>query len=275
MTSAGNMANKAGITPFLRRLDWSKAGRWGLALLLFGAIGSGAVWVAKRLQDPRVLPFKVVQIDGQFRYLDRLQIEKTVGSEIRGNFFTVDVERVHRAARNLPWIHQVSVRRVWPQTLVIRIVEQVPMARWGKNQLVNMQGDIFSPSPDEIPENLPYLDGPVGSSHEMAAQYLDLKPKMALLGLELDRFSVDARRSWKLSFAGGMHLYLGSKEIDARLRRFISIFPRIQSGTEIEGKLLDVDLRYSNGFTVRREQNQKTPDSDNRGPATDMQSGRV
>ena len=64
------------------------------------------------------MPFKVVRIDGQLRYLDRLQIERAVDGEIRGNFFTVDVERVHRAARDLPWIDRVSVRRVWPQTLV-------------------------------------------------------------------------------------------------------------------------------------------------------------
>ncbi|MCB1880739.1 MAG: FtsQ-type POTRA domain-containing protein [Chromatiaceae bacterium] len=257
------------------RIDWPKAGRWAVALLLFAIIGSGAAWVFEQLRDPRVLPFKVVRIDGPLRHLDRLQIEKAVGGEIRGNFFTVDVERVHRAARNLPWIDQVSVRRVWPHTLVIKIVEQVPMARWGKSQLVNPKGDLFSPSPDEIPTGLPYLYGPVGSSHEMVVHYRNLKPRLALLGLELDQLSVDARRSWKMVFANGMRLNLGSKELEERLQRFISIFPLIRNGAEPESKLLDVDLRYTNGFTVRWEQKQKTPDADNPGPVTGTQSGRV
>jgi len=275
MATAKNRISKSKSAPIQPQLDWSRAGRWMLALLLFGVIGSGAVWVAEKLLDPRVLPFKVVRIDGQLRYLDRLQIEQAVGSQIRGNFFTVDVERVHRAARNLPWVNQVSVRRVWPQTLVIKIAEQVPLARWGKQQLVNPQGDIFTPLQSEVPEGLPYLHGPAGSSHEIVAQFLDLKPRMALLGLELDRLSVDARRSWKLVFADGMHLYLGSKAMETRLQRFISIFPLIQGGMESDSRLLDVDLRYTNGFTVRMEEKQKTPDSDSRGTVTDMQSGRV
>lgn len=275
MALAKPRSSSSGSAPDQARIDWPKVGRWAVALLLFAIIGSGGVWVVEQLRDPRVLPFKVVRIDGQLRHLDRLQIEKAVGGEIRGNFFTVDVERVHRAARNLPWIDQVSVRRVWPHTLVIKIVEQVPMARWGKNQLVSTNGDLFSPLQGEIPVGLPYLYGPAGSSHEMVAHYLNLKPRLALLGLELDQLSIDARRSWKLVFANGMRLHLGSKELEARLQRFISIYPQIQDGMEPDNKLLDVDLRYTNGFTVRWEQKQNTPDSDNHGPVSGMQSGRV
>ncbi|HXK57283.1 MAG TPA: FtsQ-type POTRA domain-containing protein, partial [Gammaproteobacteria bacterium] len=137
MAAGKNRGGNDGYLEFLQRVQWSKVGRWVLALLLFGIIGSGGVWAVDKLRDPRILPFKVVRIDGQLRYLNRVQIEKSVGGEIRGNFFTVDVERVHRAAKALPWVDRVSVRRVWPQTLVVRITEQVPMARWGKHQLVN------------------------------------------------------------------------------------------------------------------------------------------
>jgi cell division protein FtsQ len=253
-------------------LDWSKVGRWSLALLLFSIIGIGGVWLVETLRDPRVLPFKVVRIDGQLRHLDRLQIEKVVGGEIRGNFFTLDVERVYRAAQDLPWIDQVSVRRVWPETLVMKISEQIPMARWGEHQLVNLQGDVFSPLQHEIPEGLPHLYGPSGSSRELVARYLELKPRLTLVGLELNQLILDARHSWKLVFADGMRLHLGSKEMEARLQRFISIFPRIQVAAETDSRLLDVDLRYTNGFTVRRQLKQTTPDSDSRKPVIGKQS---
>jgi len=257
--------------PKKNHLDWSKVGRWAIALLLFASIGSGGVWAVQMLRDPTVLPLKVVRIDGQLRHLDRLQIEKAVGGEIRGNFFTVDVGRVHRAAQNLPWVDQASVRRVWPQTLVMKVNEQVPMARWGKSRLVNPRGDVFSPLKSEIPKDLPDLFGPDGSSHEMVARFLELKPRLALLGLELNQLILDKRRSWKLVFANGMRLHLGSQSTEARLKRFISIFPRIQGESESEEGLLDVDLRYTNGFTVRRQHKQKHLDSDNRVSVTGMQ----
>ena len=85
----------------------------------------------------------------------------------------------------------------------------------------------------KYPKGLPYLDGPVGSSHEMAAQYLDLKPKMALWDLNwilqrgckalLEALSqAECTCIWEV------------KRLTQRLRRFISIFPRIQSGTEMK-----------------------------------------
>lgn len=270
-----NKAAKSAKSTDRTALDWSRLGHWALALVLFAGIGVGALWVVDKLRDPRVLPFKVVRIDGQLRHLDRVQIETAVGGEIRGNFFTVDVERVHRAALGLPWVDKVSVRRVWPQTLVIKITEQVPLARWGAEQLVNPRGDIFSPLQREIPQGLPLLHGPAGSSAELVANYLDLRPRLALLGLQLEHLTMDTRRSWKLGFADGMRLHLGSKELDIRLNRFITIFPRLQQGAEADGKLLDVDLRYSNGLTVRWEQKKRAPDTENDRPAAGAQSGRV
>ena len=91
----------------------------------------------------------------------------------------------------------------------------------------------------------------------------------------LDRLDLDARRSLKLIFANGMRLHLGSKEMETRLGRFIAIFPRIQDEMGPDNKLLDVDLRYSNGLTVRWEQKQKMPDAENPRSATGTQSGRV
>ena len=257
------------------QLDWRNAGRWVLALLLLLSTGAGAFWTVEKLQDPRVLPFKVVRIDGGLRHLDRLQIEKAVGGEIRGNFFTVDVERIYRAACNLPWVDQASVRRLWPDTLLIKISEQTPLARWGERQLVNPEGEIFSPLPHEIPEGLPQLSGPDGSSREVVLNFLNMKPRLTLLGLELEKVNLDARRSWMLVFTGGMRLHLGNRELEGRLQRFLAVFPRIRPAVEEDQSVLDVDLRYTNGFTVRWQRQRNVPDSDDRSALIGMRSANT
>ncbi|MCB1764322.1 MAG: cell division protein FtsQ/DivIB, partial [Gammaproteobacteria bacterium] len=133
-------------------------------------------------------------------------------------------------------------------------------------------GEIFSPLPHEIPEGLPQLSGPDGSSQEVVLNFLTMKPRLALLGLELEKVNLDARRSWMLVFTGGMRLHLGNRELEGRLQRFLAVFPRIRPAVEGDQSVLDVDLRYTNGFTVRWQRQQKVPDSDDRGALIGMHS---
>ncbi|MCB1760464.1 MAG: cell division protein FtsQ/DivIB [Gammaproteobacteria bacterium] len=259
----------------LRSLDWRRLGRWSLALVLLGAISSGAFWLQERLSDPRVLPFKLVRIDGQFRYLQRSVIEQAVGREIRGNFFTLDVERVRRAALALPWVESASVRRVWPQTLVMQIEEQVPLARWEGERLVNPKGVIFAPEPVRLPPDLVLLAGPDDSSREVVAQYLALQPKLARLGLTIERLQLDARGAWQLTLDSGLRLQLGSGETDRRVARFLAYYPHLQREGGSERRILEMDLRYSNGFTIRWQRQSVEELSEQKRTELGMQSARA
>jgi cell division protein FtsQ len=235
-------------------VEWRRLARWSLALALLALTGSGGFWLVDRLSDPRMLPFKVVRIDGQFQYLDRSGIEQAVGREIRGNFFTLDVERVRRAALALPWVDKASVRRVWPQTLVMQIEEQVPLARWEGERLVNPRGVIFAPEKKRLPPDLVVLAGPDSSSREVVAQYLALKPKLSLLGLGIERLQLDARGAWQLTLDSGLRLQLGSTETGRRLARFLAYYPHLRSAGGEHNRMMEMDLRYSNGFTIRWQQ---------------------
>ena len=131
--------------PAWRMPEWRVIGRWTLGLALFSLMGGGAVWGVMKLQDPRVMPLSVVRIDGDFRHMHRGDLEQAIGSAIRGNFFTVDVAGIRAAAHRPPWVDEVSVRRVWPATLQMQVVEQVPLARWGESGLINGRGEVFRP----------------------------------------------------------------------------------------------------------------------------------
>ena len=134
------------------------------ALSLFAAMLGGLAWGIITLRDPQVLPLKVVRIDGQFRYLQRSDLEQAVATAVEGNFFTLDVDRIRAAARKLPWVDEVSVRRIWPDTLQMWVQEQIPLARWGKDRLVNPRGEVFQPLPAQKPRHLPRRDGAVESA---------------------------------------------------------------------------------------------------------------
>ena len=44
----------------------------------------------------------------------------------------------------LPWVARVSVRRTWPDAVSLYITEQVPVARWNSQQLLNAAGQPFA-----------------------------------------------------------------------------------------------------------------------------------
>ncbi len=232
-------------------LDWYRLGHKVTAVSLFALMAGGAVWGVMMLGDPQVLPLKVVRIDGQFRYLQRADLEQAVAGAVRGNFFTLDVGRVRAAARKLPWVDQVSVRRIWPDTLQMQVQEQVPLARWGKDRLVNLRGEVFQPSLREMPARLPWLDGAVVSAPRVVARYQEMSRQVAGLELEIERLQLDARQAWVVEFRQGLKLQLGSSDTDRRLGRFVRIYRRLK---EPSGKRLKkIDLRYTNGLAVEWE----------------------
>ncbi len=261
-----------------RAVDWRRLGRWLAGVTLVGILAGGVAWGVDRLTDPRVLPLKVVRIDGRLLHLDRRDIEVAVGREIRGNFFTLDVNRVRRAAETLPWVDWVTVRRIWPDTLQMTVHEQVPLAHWGGKRLVNPRGEIFAPE-GKLPKGLTRLSGPDDAAAEVVARYLALKPRFEALELKLAALGMDARRAWRIAFRDGLELKLGTEETDRRLARFLRFYPALRR--DPARRPVTIDLRYVNGFAVRWEtlEQERAPEgaagkrSDDRRGA--VQRGRV
>ncbi len=243
--------NKAAAAPVpappLRRVY-----RWGLALLLFGGMAIGLQTLSDVLTDPRVLPLKRVRIEGQMTNLDRAELERSVADVARGSFFTVDLQKVWEAARGLPWVGEVRVRRVWPDGLRIRVTERVAVARWGDDGLLTAAGEVFRPSAKTIPQGLPRLSGEDDRAPEVLRVYRDVAQRLAPLGLELSELRLDPRGGWRLLLADGLTVAMGGGESTERsLRRFLRLYPELASRGP--GRLLRVDLRYPHGLAVVRE----------------------
>ena len=66
-----------------------------------------------------------------------------------GNFFQVDVNDVQHQISQLPWIYSVSVRKKWPNELKIYVVDQLPVAQWNGDFLINNEGKAFQAHADE------------------------------------------------------------------------------------------------------------------------------
>jgi cell division protein FtsQ len=220
---------------------------WLKLMAIAVVVGGGLYLGVTALMDPNFLPLKVVRTDGKFRYMQRQDLEHAVGNLSRGGFLTVDVAAIRDRAKSLPWVDKVSVRRVWPDSLQLWVEEHVPLSRWGKGAVLNVRGEVFHPKPSSIPAGLPHLFGPDGSEQELAKNYIQIKIRVASLGLKIKELAMDERRAWTVKLNSGLVVRLGNKDVEDRLARFYSIYPLLKADKR---QLITVDLRYTNGVAI-------------------------
>ncbi len=222
-------------------------GRWLVALVLLGGLAGSGIVGALWLAAPSNVPLERVQIDGGLRHTRRELLQQTLAQELRGSFFSLDLDAVREAVESLPWITRASVRRVWPGTLVVHIEEREALARWGDAAVVSPLGEVFKPEPGSVPKGLAALSGPPQSAPEVVERYKWMRRRLGSQGRDIAQLRLSRRHAWSVQLRSGLWLHLGNRNIEQRLERFLLNFQQI---VEHE-RLVQVDLRYANGFAVR------------------------
>ncbi|MCP5313086.1 MAG: FtsQ-type POTRA domain-containing protein [Chromatiaceae bacterium] len=225
---------------------WPKVLLGAISLALVAAAGSFGY---RSLLEPGRLPLRVIEVNGEFQQLDQAEIQHTVAATIDGGFFTCDMHSLRDAVLAMPWVADVSIRRVWPDKLRMAVTEQVPLARWGDAALINVAGEVFQPGELGPYSALVRLRGPSGSERRVVAFLQSVVPAARARGLQLDALELDERRHWWLRFDGGLTVSLGREDTENRLAQFLRVYPSLVA--EQQRVPERVDMRYSHGFAVR------------------------
>ncbi|MGD8310692.1 MAG: cell division protein FtsQ/DivIB, partial [Chromatiales bacterium] len=243
------MAARAG-RPDAARTPPGTAVRGLLAVLALGALALLGERGLEGLLDADRLPLRVVQIEGELRYVDRIDLERAVAEVARGGFFSVDVGAVRSAAEALAWVETAKVRRLWPDTLRVIVEEQRPLGRWTKGRLVNLRGDVFEPG-DREPPDLPQLEGPEGSARRVVDTYRAMEARLQPLRMGLARLTLTERQAWSANLSDGTEVLFGTEHLGARLEKLLRAYP-VLLRDETAGAVDRVDLRYAHGLAVSR-----------------------
>lgn len=193
-----------------------------------------------------VFPVREVRLLGTVEHVTRAQLEAVVRGELRGNFFTLDLEAARAAFARLPWVRRANVRRHWPDRIEVALEEHEALARWGEEGLVNTHGERFAAASDRV---LPVFAGPQEAAAEMAQRYGAFARTVQPLGRRVVVVTLSPRRAWTLRLDDGMTLELGREQMESRLERFASAWSA--SIGQMRTAPAVVDLRYPNGFAVR------------------------
>ena len=220
------------------------------ALMFFVVLSYGADW-ALRAEN---FPVQSVRFEGPFRHVTQRQLERATLDLVRGNFFLVDLDALQRRVEALPWVYRASVRRLFPHNIAIRFSEQQLAARWGEDAWLNTSAEVLRVTGGDLPNDLPRLDGPDGTSAEVYRAYQEFRTRLAPLDVQLVGLSLSARRSWRLELQPPnadrqLALVVDHEQALPRLERFARVYRNALA--QQVAAIRRVDLRYTNGFAVQ------------------------
>jgi cell division protein FtsQ len=201
-----------------------------------------------------IFPLREVKVEGQLHHVNREQVKLIVAKHLKGNFFTLDLVEARNAFEKLPWARNVSLRRRWPDKLEVVIEEHQALARWGSIALVNTHGEIFHAASGS---ELPMFYGPSDGVIEVASQFAEFSKTLKKADLDIANLGLTARRAWQITTTDGMVVELGREQMQYRLEKFVSVYSSTIAGLNM--KVTYADLRYPNGFAVRRPMEAKQP----------------
>ncbi len=216
-------------------------------VLLVG-LAVGLYELGERLLPYADRPIAKVSVQGELGYVSREAVQQRIAPFVEQSFFKVDLNGMRHQLEQMPWIAHVEVRRVWPDQVMVRLDEQLPIARWGGEALLNNKGQAFSPDDLSRYEHLPHLYGPKRAQQRVMQQYQMLSQMLRPLGFSISRLELRERGSWFLTTNQGIELLLGRDQVVEKMRRFTAIY---QKALEQESeKIARIDLRYANGLAV-------------------------
>jgi cell division protein FtsQ len=203
----------------------------------------------QHLADPLTLPIRKIRVQGALVHVNEAMLRNSVVDKVQGGYFNIDVAFLRKTVEQLPWVKTSAVRRVWPDTVVISVVEQQPLANWAKGGLVNIDGELFEPEASNQLKQLPMFSAPAGMQQSVTELYRDLSAQLAPLELHIVSLQLDERRAVQVQLHNGIELVLGREERLARLQRFVKVYNKTLAHHAT--RIRRIDLRYSNGMAVQ------------------------
>ncbi len=251
--------------------------RWaafGVGVLTLGLI---VLFLADRMFHPDKFQINEIVVHGDFHNVDGGQVHRVVEGALDGNYFSVSLQRMEKEITELPWVFSASLRRRWPSTIVVDVIEIQPVARWGESQWLNFTGDLVEVQAGGSGADydvLPGLSGPYGSTETVWRAFRSWSGRFASSGLALNGLKLEGSGLWLLDLSlgalvlsqdgsspakndrtGGITMIVEGERSTPDIQRFIRTLNQHLIAKFPD--MMSVDLRYPNGFAIRWKDDQQ------------------
>ena len=215
---------------------------------------------------------EVQAVGAPLRHIQEADLRLALAGGLQGTTLTAPLGMVQGQLASHPWVRQVSIRRIWPNRLLVRLEEHQPMASWEDGRFFNRQGELFLGEESAAHEDarqvygcrIPSLSGPVGSASRVLERALAVDSMTASVkgpgpgpGLSLWSVTLTHHFSWQMTLSNGIAVELGRDSLGTDWRTRLGLFLESHHwlisglGRDSVGLPIGIDLRYANGYAYQ------------------------
>ncbi len=197
--------------------------------------------------------FPVVEVGISSENLNKLQLKQlnqVVKAHPEGNFFTTELEGIHKEISDLSWVEQVDVTRNWDRGIHIKVLPRKPIARFGSEYLLDAQGQVYVPADGNLSVDSPLvtLQGDPEQAELIMTQMHQVNEWFAPLGLSVKDMILTPRMTWLIKFDSGLRLLVDGENTAQKLLNVSKVLQNQLARKQ--KKIQSIDLRYKNGFAI-------------------------
>ena len=235
-------------------MNTTRVMRWATAALVAASAALVATALAIRFAYSPRFDLRRIEIVGDVHHISRAAVRAAISGRLVGNYFTIHLDQARRAFETLPWVAQVSVRRIWPDRLRVTLTEHRALGEWSDGRLVSDTGVLFvaNPAEAEADGSLVSFAGPPRYAPDAVDRFHRFSALLAPLQLRIAALHISDRASWSLIMSPRMQIELGRDDppgsVEQRLTEIVAAYPVVLA--RLDGAAARIDARYANGFAA-------------------------
>jgi cell division protein FtsQ len=201
-------------------------------------------------------PAPTLEITG-VSHTSRRTIESVFNQDSGRSIYLMPLDGRRQTLRTVDWVRDASIARLWPNRVLVRVVERTPVAFLAvdssKFALIDEDGVVLPPAPDRF--KLPVLSGvrpsdPIADRRDRVHRMLRMTRELGGKTADVSEIDVSDRDNLTVTqpFEGRVvTLMLGDHDYALRYQNFIRNYPEIKRRLPDAVKL---DMRLEDRITV-------------------------
>ena len=176
-----------------------------------------------------------------------------LSAQLGGSLFEFDVDAARQNLISNPWVKSAEVRKVYPDTIVVDLVERVPVALWKADGVVNIisaEGHVIDEAKIEH-MRLPQVVGK--GANDTAAEFLSYINQYAYLTSKARAYVRVADRRWNIHLDNGPKIMLPEHNWKAALSELDDLN---SAKNLLERDIIQVDLRLPDRLVLKMSSDQ-------------------
>lgn len=192
--------------------------------IVYGSVLGGQFQVAiEKVTVMAGLAVDKIEIEGHVHARPE-DVFAVLGLDGTRSLFSIDPVQSRAALATLPWVQSAQIRKSYPDTLHISIVEREPFAIWQTRDslsVVQVNGDVIGGYSGNSLRHLPLLVGE--GAPEEAAAFMQTVAKFEDIAADVRAFVRVGQRRWNLRLQNGLTIKLPEKGVEEALQRVVDL----------------------------------------------------